>query len=110
MGEWNLPEALQMLALSGDADVVSDILALFKTDTAQRLTVLRQAVTQRDPVRLTAQAHAIKGSAIQVGADCLAALCRRIELEGRSLPFEEIDPLVREAEGEFAQLCRFRWD
>lgn len=101
---WSLPETLLMLAMSGDTEVVADIIALFKMDTARRLALLRDALEKSDAVRITAQAHAIKGSAIQVGADSLAALCRRIELEGRTLPIDQIHPLVRQAECEFERL------
>jgi len=104
--EWALPETLQELILAGDAEIVSEIIDLFKSDTAQRLTLLRQALVQLDGARVRAQAHSIKGSAVQVGANSLAALCQRIELDARTPPCEELEELVSQAEADFETLCR----
>jgi two-component system, sensor histidine kinase and response regulator len=101
---WTLPETLQMLALGGDAEVVADIIALFRSDSAKRLGVIRDGLRDRDASGIIAQAHALKGSAIQVGADSLAAVCRQIEIEARTLPFDALSDLVRLADSEFERL------
>ncbi len=101
-----MPETLQLLAASGDAELVNEIIDMFKSDTARRLLLLREALAQMDPVRVRQQAHAIKGSAIQVGADSLAALCQRIETETPARPCLELEALVMQAEADFEGLCR----
>jgi HPt (histidine-containing phosphotransfer) domain-containing protein len=63
-------------------------------------------MAQFDAARVKQQAHAIKGSAFQVGANSLAALCQRIELESRTPPCHELESLVRQVEADFADLCR----
>jgi len=103
---WELPETLQHLALTGDAELVAEIIAMFKTDTARRLGILREALSQLDGTRVKEQAHAIKGSAVQVGDNSLAALCQRIELDTRTRPCQELEGLVRQAEIDFASLCK----
>lgn len=102
---WELPETLQYLATTGDADLVDEIIAMFKSDTAQRFQVLREALAQFDSARVKQQAHAIKGGAVQVGAHTLAALCQRIELEAGTPPRGELEDLVRQAEADFTDLC-----
>ena len=101
---WTLPETLRYLAESGDSEMVTEIIAMFKTDTARRMQVLRDALAQLDGVRVKEQAHAIKGGAIQVGAESLAALCQRIELDARTRPCQELEGLVREADASFEVL------
>ncbi len=103
---WELPETLQLLAASGDADLVNEIIDMFKSDTARRLLLMREALAQMDPARVGQQAHAIKGSAIQVGADSLASLCQRIETEAPARPCPELEILVTQAEADFEGLCR----
>ncbi len=103
--DWALPETLQLLSASGDAELVAEIIDMFKSDTARRLLLLREALVQLDPARVKQQAHAIKGSAIQVGADSLAALCQRIELEAPACPCPELETLVTQAEADFDGLC-----
>lgn len=103
---WELPETLQLLAASGDAELVTEIIDVFKSDTARRLLLMREALAQMDPARVGQQAHAIKGSAIQVGADSLASLCQRIELEAPARTCPELETLVTQAEADFEGLCR----
>jgi len=103
---WALPETLQVLAASGDDDLVLEIIEMFKSDTAHRLQLLREALSATDGARVKAQAHAIKGSAIQVGADSLAKLCQRIETEAPTRPCRDLEGLVCQAEADFASLCR----
>lgn len=100
-----MPETLQMLVREGEGAAVAEILQDFQTDTAQRLDVLRQALAERDSTRVKAQAHAIKGSAGQIGASSLAALCQRIELESRSPDCQGIHELLERAEADFAGVC-----
>ena len=80
---WNVPATLLQLEREGDADLLRDVISLFREDTLARLQQLRDAVGQGDAAGLRRQAHIIKGSATQLGADLMAALCQ--ELEQRSL-------------------------
>jgi HPt (histidine-containing phosphotransfer) domain-containing protein len=83
---WVIPAALRQLADSGDAELVEELIAIFQTDTAERLEVMRRAIDARDFVAVGAEAHTIKGSAVQVGANRLAEFCRQMELEVRKNP------------------------
>jgi HPt (histidine-containing phosphotransfer) domain-containing protein len=76
---WSLPEELRMLVDLGDAETVREVITVFQRDTETRIQKLREAVAAGDAVQARAQAHAIKGSAGQVGAMDVSDLCRRIE-------------------------------
>jgi HPt (histidine-containing phosphotransfer) domain-containing protein len=102
---WIVPEELQNLALGGDQDVVHELIALFKEDVAARLELLRQAVAEGDLCTVKAQAHTIKGSAIQMGAVHLVTTCRHLELDAANDVKENLDRLVRDAEEEFVAVC-----
>ena len=98
---WVLPEELRYLALSGDTQVVGELIALFKKDVAARLQLLREAVMTDDLATGAAQAHSIKGSAVQMGALQLAATCRHMELDAANHVKENLQRLLLEAEAEF---------
>ena len=89
-----------MLADDGDRDTVLEVLALFRTDTALRFARMRDGLSAADLPGIRAQAHAIKGSAVQVGARSLAALCQRIEHES-----QDVEDLVCRAEADFKEVC-----
>jgi len=83
---WVVPAALRQLAESGDAELVEELIAIFQSDTAERLEVMRRAVEGKDYVVVGAEAHTIKGSAVQIGANRLADFCRQMEWEVRKNP------------------------
>ena len=102
--EWSLPEALQELAVAGDRETVAEVLMLFQTDTESRLQELREAVACGDRRRVRAQAHSLKGSAIQVGAIVLADSCGEMELTAETRP--ELMSLLEEIEKRFTAVSK----
>jgi HPt (histidine-containing phosphotransfer) domain-containing protein len=102
--EWSLPEALQELAVAGDREIVAEVLTLFQADTESRLQDLRGAVECGDRRRMCAQAHSMKGSAIQVGANALADSCREMELTAETR--QDLMSLLEEIETRFTAVSK----
>jgi len=75
---WSPPELL-LEATSGDDDLIADLIDSFKTDTVARICQIRVALAYFDFPKICAQAHTIKGSARQMGADAVADACRDLE-------------------------------
>src|ERR1700689_1774039 len=88
---WAVPEALRQLVEYGDTELVDELIAIFQTDTASRLEVLARAVAAGDWATVRAEAHTIKGSSVQVGANRVAEACRQMETEARKSPPMEVD-------------------
>jgi len=92
---WVIPSALRQLVECGDAELVEELIAVFQTDTAGRLEIMRRAVDAADYATLRLEAHTIKGSALQVGANRLADVCRQMEMEARKALPDGLVPLLR---------------
>jgi HPt (histidine-containing phosphotransfer) domain-containing protein len=75
---WSPPLFL-LEAASGDDDLIADLIDAFDTDAGARMPQLRAALRNCDFSRIRAEAHAIKGSARQLGADALADACQELE-------------------------------
>jgi len=103
---WMLPEDLYHLARTGGQRAVEELIDLFKKDVAWRLTALRHAVSAGDLAAAGAQAHTIKGSAIQMGALNLVATCRHLELDAAHSVTANLERLLAEAEAELRVLER----
>jgi HPt (histidine-containing phosphotransfer) domain-containing protein len=103
---WTLPEALQELESAGCGDTVLELVRDFQTDTAQRLQRLRQALAASDAATFRREAHSIKGSAAQMGADEVAALARVLEIEGASMPAWAVQASVDKLQTQFELICR----
>ena len=76
---WSLPDELLQLARDGAADVIADVIAVFQADSAARLANLAEAVEACNWKQIRAEAHALKGSSLQVGAEAMAGVCLQLE-------------------------------
>jgi len=87
---WSLPETLREFVETGDQEMVTEILTLFQDDSAERLQLLNQSLSEgnRDAVRK--QAHALKGASSQVGAQQMSELCREMEVRANGAPQSDL--------------------
>jgi PAS domain S-box-containing protein len=97
-----------MTSLVIDPDVVEDLkellgpgyphfLDLFENKTAELMQKMEQAVSGGDAKALASAAHALKGSAGNLGAVSLVSVAQRIEQRGESGDLHAIDRLVDQA-------------
>ena len=102
---WVLPAALQQLEESGDADLVQELIEIFQTDTAERLELLARALETGDYATARAEAHTVKGSALQVGAVRVADVCRQMEVEAGKAQPADLAPMFRTLRRSFEEVC-----
>ncbi len=96
---------LRQLASPGKPDPVAELIDLFIQEAPQQLDVMENAITQNDSSSLTqtiGAATALKGSASNLGARNLAALCDEIEQAAKTAPLIEAKPLLDRARQEYA--------
>ena len=75
---------LKELREPGQPDPLSELLDLFFHDAEPRLKQMEAAVTSGDMSKLAAAAHTLKGSASNLGARRLSALCASLEKQGKA--------------------------
>jgi len=105
-GPWALPDELRQLAEAGDESLVQEVLTIFRSDTADRIAKLKAAVQADDRSTVRNQAHALKGSAGQIGANELATVCKQVEADALTAPKTALQQLVRQLESAFAEVVR----
>jgi HPt (histidine-containing phosphotransfer) domain-containing protein len=79
----NVLAGLRELEEDGSDDLLAELIALFLEDAPCRLRDLGQALEKNDADAAMRVAHSLKGSAGNLGARGLAALCSNLELRGR---------------------------
>jgi HPt (histidine-containing phosphotransfer) domain-containing protein len=77
-GIWRLPPFLAELSTQGHGDLVTDLLETFIEDTAMRLEAIEIGWARGDMRAAQDQAHTLKGSCQQMGADGMALACEQI--------------------------------
>jgi len=72
-----------------DEELMREILVSLVDDTASQMVLLDQAIRDHDPQRTMRLAHYSKGACANVGANAMAALLKRMELQAAEGRFDE---------------------
>ena len=109
-GKADTPIDLAVLAqlqdIQGQAGGLTLKLAgIFKRDTGQRLNELRHAIGCTDAPATARIAHAIKGSAANLGAHIVVRICAEIEAGAEADDLGAVPPLLDELQHEFTRAC-----
>jgi two-component system, sensor histidine kinase len=78
---------------------------LFVRDTGRRLAELRSAVNRADAPAVAQLAHAIKGSAANLGAQVVVRICTGIEARAEAVDLGSAPAWLDELEREFTRAC-----
>jgi HPt (histidine-containing phosphotransfer) domain-containing protein len=97
-------ESLRQLTAPGEPDVLAEVLQLFMADVPTRIERLRGAWQTGDAVTVQRAAHSLKGSAGNIGAHQLLAVCSRLDELGRSGDLSALAPLVVSLEAEYGRV------
>ena len=105
----NYPVNLRRLreATMGDEEFMAELIDIYLDDSPAQIRVLRHAIEGREREVAASAAHRLKGSSGNLGADSLAALCRRVEESGRENRVEEMPGLLKDIEGEFSRVKEY---
>jgi HPt (histidine-containing phosphotransfer) domain-containing protein len=101
---WSMTPELRDIA-STDSGMIEELFTLFLDDTASRLQALNNACVREDFNIIRAQAHSLKGSALQMGASGMAFLCAVLERSDKP-GNEQRDAMKRAIDDEFALVGR----
>lgn len=83
----------------------SELVERFIEDGERRITLLRNAIAQPDFDVVHAEAHGLKGSSRNIGANDLGALCDELEQLAKERNASTMPTLFAALEQEFAAVC-----
>src|SRR5579872_6227473 len=75
---WSPPRSV-LEGIFGEDDLIVDMIHIFKTDIPARIQRIRAALEGCEYDAIRTEAHSIKGSARQIGADGIADTCQELE-------------------------------
>lgn len=97
-------ETLRQLTAPGEPDVLKEVLQLFLEDVPGRIDRLRSAWQAGNAVEVQRAAHSLKGSAGNIGATDLLAVCRLLDDQGKSGNVSDLQGLVTSLDREYARV------
>lgn len=89
------------------AELVASIIDAFIPDVQQRLVALSAAVQTHDAQAIAREAHGLKGSCLNLGAQRLGELCRALEEAGKGSDWHALPPLVDELQDLWESICPY---
>jgi len=95
-------DQLRALARAGNPDLLNKLQASFARDTSARLSALRTAVANGDAAAVAFILHSLKGSAANLGAIEIVAICEQIERSPEAPAAQQLEPLIVALEGHAA--------
>lgn len=106
MGDTFDKEAL-MERVDGDEELAKELLELYLEDVPDRINAIKQAQTSGDMKTITIEAHTIKGSSSNIGADDIKEAAFQVELAGKDENQETIPSLIQQLEEKFNTFQQF---
>jgi CheY-like chemotaxis protein len=98
---------LRQMRRSGQPDPVIELIDLFLREAPQQLDAMNAAASKRDVSSLAqvlSASTSLKGSAFNLGARSLAAMCDEIEQCAKSWSMEDVLPLIQRGKEELARV------
>ena len=95
---------LRQLTPPGEPDVLAEVLELFLQEVPRRIAKLRAAWAAGDAAELHKAAHSLKGSAGNIGAQALYAVCCQLDDRGLAGDLADAKPLIDALVGEYARV------
>ncbi len=95
---------LKELREPGQPDPLKELIELFFKDARPRVQHMELALLQRDLTGLAGAAHSLKGSASNLGARHLSALCAALETHAKAGELNEAAKMFDELKSEFRQV------
>jgi HPt (histidine-containing phosphotransfer) domain-containing protein len=87
-------DVLRSLTAPGEPDVLSEVLRMFLVEVPPRMDRLRNAWASGNIEEVHRTAHSLKGSAGNIGANALFAVCKELDDKSRSGDTTAVGPLI----------------
>ncbi|MEM6456336.1 MAG: response regulator [Acidobacteriota bacterium] len=96
--------SLRALQEATGKDVVGPLIDLYLQQTPEKLTALWQLLAAGDAPQFERQAHSLKGSSANLGANAMAGICAQLEAHGRRGALHRMEPLLLRLQTAFEQV------
>jgi len=99
-----ISQRLSQLSEECGTEMLAGFIGMFVRDTAERLTRLHGLTAQQDVTAVEREAHNLKGSCANLGAECMAALCHQLETEAEAGSLGRANEFLERLNSEFERL------
>jgi HPt (histidine-containing phosphotransfer) domain-containing protein len=87
-------DSLRQLTPPGEPDVLNEVLTMFLAEFPRRMDKLRNGFSSGDIQEVQRSAHSLKGSAGNIGAHGLSAICRQLDELSKAGERDRLAPLI----------------
>lgn len=91
-------------AVSGDEEIMSQVISMFISTTRENLDAIRDAIYRNDGKAVKMTAHHLKGSLLELGASRPVAMALQLENMGSTQQLTEADKVWQELDAAIRDL------
>jgi histidine phosphotransfer protein HptB len=84
----------------------NELINRYLSDSSARFALLQTAVASQDFKTIYYEAHGVKGSSRNMGANKLAEICGKLEALGHGQNFSGVPELLEQAQAEYAHVSQ----
>jgi HPt (histidine-containing phosphotransfer) domain-containing protein len=92
---------LKDMAASADMDFFGEVIRMFIQQGKEIISDIEDLCKKKEWDKMSQQAHKLKGSSLNIGANMLAETCRIIELKGKAPYAEDCSTLANRLRSDF---------
>jgi len=94
--DFNIIQGLKELGNDVDNSFLTEVIDLYLEQAPGLIMNMKKQFEGKNSLKMSQEAHALKGASLNIGAKKLSEICKSIELKGKADDLEGIPELIKE--------------
>ncbi len=94
--DMNIIQNLKDLGGENDSSFLKEVIDLYLDQAPGLLNDIKTAARDKNPLKMSQSAHALKGASLNIGAKMFSEVCKTLEFKGKNNDLENVNSLLTE--------------
>jgi len=94
--DMNIIQNLKDLGGENDSSFLKEVIDLYLDQAPGLLNDIKNAAKDKNPLKMSQSAHALKGASLNIGAKKFSEVCKTLEFKGKNNDLENVNSLLTE--------------
>jgi CheY-like chemotaxis protein/HPt (histidine-containing phosphotransfer) domain-containing protein len=103
--DYKIIQGLKELGSDDDNSFLKEVIDLYVEQAPGLIENIKKQFNEKNSLKMSQEAHALKGASLNIGAKKLSEVCKSIELKGKADELEEIPELIKNLEEVYIVSC-----
>lgn len=94
--DFNIVQNLKELGGEEDSGFLKEVIELYIEQAPGLINSIKDSCSNRNSLKLSQSAHALKGASLNIGAKKFADICKQLEFKGKENDFTDVDNILKD--------------